>query len=92
MPQFKDGARESGEHLKSHKAIHAGLDKYDEFLKNALADTGKYNANTLREIMDGFREVLFRYVGSISRTITFASPLGCKGIASLLRDLLVDGV
>jgi hypothetical protein len=24
MPQFKAGARESGEHLKSHKAIHQG--------------------------------------------------------------------
>lgn len=24
MPQFKAGARESGEHLKSHKAIHDG--------------------------------------------------------------------
>ena len=24
MPQFKAGAREAGEHLKSHKAIHDG--------------------------------------------------------------------
>jgi hypothetical protein len=24
MPQFKAGARESGQHLKSHKQIHAG--------------------------------------------------------------------
>jgi hypothetical protein len=28
MPQFKAGARESGEHLKSHKAIHAGTCRY----------------------------------------------------------------
>jgi hypothetical protein len=59
MPQFKAGAREQGLHLRSHKAIHAGLDKYDEYLKACLADSSKFNPATLREILDGFREVLF---------------------------------
>jgi len=62
MPQFKDGARESGEHLKSHRAIHAGLDKYDAFVKEALENTSSYNPATLRAIMDGFKEVLFRHL------------------------------
>jgi hypothetical protein len=60
MPQFKKGGRESGEHLKSHKQIHDGLDRYDAFLSDAMADSGKYSSTTLRGIMDGFREVLFR--------------------------------
>jgi len=34
MPQFKAGARESGEHLKSHKAIHDG--EFSEHLFIAL--------------------------------------------------------
>lgn len=62
MPQFKEGARESGEHLKSHKAIHDGLEKYEKFLMAALDDSSKYNPQVLRDIMDGFREVLFRSV------------------------------
>jgi hypothetical protein len=84
MPQFKAGAREQGEHLKSHKAIHVGmspcatrtwlvvlhtladlvqgLDKYNAFLKATLAEPSSYNPTQLREIMDGFREVLFRSV------------------------------
>lgn len=62
MPQFKQGARESGEHLKSHKAIHDGLDKYDAFLKTVTANNSQYSPVELRAIMDGFREVLFRSV------------------------------
>ncbi|GFZ49389.1 hypothetical protein JCM24511_07509 [Saitozyma sp. JCM 24511] len=62
MPQFKAGAREQGRHLRSHKAIHAGLDKYDEYLKACLADSSKFNPATLREILDGFREVLFTHL------------------------------
>lgn len=99
MPQFKAGARESGEHLKSHKAIHTGecrlckrnlglavssrhqrhqgsciavssaakclrhvtgLDKYEAFLRDALAKPSSYSPETLREVMDSFRDILFR--------------------------------
>lgn len=60
MPQFKSGARESGEHLKSHKQIHDGLDRYDAFLKAVMADSSQYSSTGLRGIMDGFRGVLFR--------------------------------
>lgn len=78
MPQFKSGARESGEHLKAHRAIHAGqssmavihrrvssdevsgLEKYGAFLLSSLETSSSYNPAVLREIMDGFRDTLFR--------------------------------
>ncbi|KAK4684684.1 hypothetical protein P7C73_g5484, partial [Tremellales sp. Uapishka_1] len=62
MPQFKAGAREQGEHLKSHKAIHDGLDKYEAFLSASKQNPSSYNPTTLREIMDSFREVLYRHL------------------------------
>ncbi|WVW85747.1 hypothetical protein I302_107785 [Kwoniella bestiolae CBS 10118] len=62
MPQFKEGARESGEHLKKHKGIHDGLEKYDAFLRNSLENQSEYNPGKLREIMDGFKEVLFTHL------------------------------
>lgn len=77
MPQFKAGAREGGEHLESHRKIHAGefyilvcvrtltgtgLDKYEAYLEKCLADSSKYSASELREILDSFREVLFRHL------------------------------
>nr|XP_031860142.1 uncharacterized protein CI109_004507 [Kwoniella shandongensis]KAA5527214.1 hypothetical protein CI109_004507 [Kwoniella shandongensis] len=62
MPQFKQGGRESGEHLKKHKKIHDGIDKYDKYLKEGLANPSKYDAAELRAILDGFREVLFSHL------------------------------
>ncbi|WVR07421.1 hypothetical protein IAU60_004462 [Kwoniella sp. DSM 27419] len=62
MPQFAMGKRESGEHLKSHKAIHDGLERYDKFIREALEETSNYDAGKLRVIMDGFREVLFTHL------------------------------
>ena len=45
--------------MKSHKKIHDGLDRYEAFIKDALAGP-EYDGSKLREIMDGFKEVLFR--------------------------------
>ncbi|ORY35423.1 hypothetical protein BCR39DRAFT_509569 [Naematelia encephala] len=62
MPQFQAGAREGGEHLESHRQIHEGLERYEKYLEDSLANSSKYNAGALRAIMDGFREVLFRHL------------------------------
>jgi hypothetical protein len=59
MPQFGKNHKAGGDHLKSHKQIHDGLDKYEAFIKDALAGP-EYDGAKLREIMDGFRDVLFR--------------------------------
>ncbi|WVQ81972.1 hypothetical protein IAT38_004099 [Cryptococcus sp. DSM 104549] len=62
MPQFAAGARESGEHLKKHKGIHDGLEKYDKVLSEALANPSSYDPAKLRAVLDGFREVLFTHL------------------------------
>lgn len=41
MPQFKAGAREAGEHLKSHKAIHDGESEYDGWSEPNVDHTWK---------------------------------------------------
>ncbi|KAK8854882.1 hypothetical protein IAR55_003621 [Kwoniella newhampshirensis] len=62
MPQFKQGSRESGQHLQSHKKIHEGLEKYEAFLSTNLANPSKYDATELRGILDGFRDVLLTHL------------------------------
>ncbi|ODN92787.1 hypothetical protein L198_05582 [Cryptococcus wingfieldii CBS 7118] len=62
MPQFQAGKRESGEHLHSHKLIHDGLDRYDAFLAAAQANPKSYDGVKLREVLDSFKEVLFRHL------------------------------
>lgn len=62
MPAFRDGAREKGEHIISHRGIHDGLTKYDKYISEAKANPASYDAEKLREIMDGFREVLFTHL------------------------------
>jgi hypothetical protein len=37
-----------------------GLDKYEAFLRDALAKPSSYSPETLREVMDSFRDILFR--------------------------------
>ncbi|KAF7964966.1 hypothetical protein HWV62_1300 [Athelia sp. TMB] len=68
MPAFK------GEHLKSHKGIHKGLDEYDLLhadilplkleilIKKYKDDPTSYDPTELRACLDGFREVLFRHL------------------------------
>ncbi|KAG7562986.1 hypothetical protein FFLO_01544 [Filobasidium floriforme] len=62
MPQFKAGARESGEHLKSHKAIHDGIETYASLLLKYASDPSTYSPEELRGNMDSWREVLFRHL------------------------------
>ncbi|EIW67380.1 hypothetical protein TREMEDRAFT_33693 [Tremella mesenterica DSM 1558] len=62
MPQFKVGVSESGEHLKSHKLIHEGLENYDSFLSTSLRNPSSYNPTALRAIMDSFKDVLFKHL------------------------------
>ena len=38
----------------------SGLEKYGAFLLSSLETSSSYNPAVLREIMDGFRDTLFR--------------------------------
>lgn len=42
--------------------LKTGLTKYDDYLSSCLANPSSYSPQTLREIMDGFREILFRHL------------------------------
>ncbi|ORX38632.1 hypothetical protein BD324DRAFT_372514 [Kockovaella imperatae] len=89
MPQFKAGAREGGEHLKSHKAIHDGLEKYEKFLEEALRDTSSYNASTLRGIMDGFREVLYRHLDEEVHDLSAPSMRAAGWTLAEIRQIMM---
>ncbi|BEI86641.1 hypothetical protein CcaverHIS002_0609280 [Cutaneotrichosporon cavernicola] len=57
-PAFRDGA----EHKADHAAIHDGLERYQEFLRACMMDDTKYSPEKMREILDSFREPLFRHL------------------------------
>lgn len=48
--------------------VWEGLDRYEAFLKASLENNSSYNPAALREIMDGFREVLYRSVQPLHLT------------------------
>lgn len=63
----------------------SGLDKYEAFLKASLANPNNYSAATLRGIMDGFKDVLFRYAPVLPVFTSFLPSL--NETSSLYRHL-----
>ncbi|GMK59133.1 hypothetical protein CspeluHIS016_0701480 [Cutaneotrichosporon spelunceum] len=61
LPQFAT-ARGGAEHVAAHRAIHAGLERYEAVLERARRDPEGYDGRELRAVMDGFREVLFTHL------------------------------
>ncbi|KLT40565.1 hypothetical protein CC85DRAFT_277466 [Cutaneotrichosporon oleaginosum] len=57
-PAFREGA----EHKADHAAIHDGLERYQQFLRASMMDESKYSPEKMREILDSFREPLFRHL------------------------------
>lgn len=62
MPQFKDGGRDKGAHIKAHKGIHDGLERYQAYINSCKADPDNYDGEKLRSIMDSFHDVLFNHL------------------------------
>lgn len=62
MPQFKDGGRDKGAHIKAHKGIHDGLERYQAYINKSKADPDSYDGAQLRKIMDSFHDVLFNHL------------------------------
>ena len=58
MPHF---AKE-GDHLKEHEGIHKGLDEFLAYVRKCTRDRNQWDADKLKEIMDSFRDVLFKHL------------------------------
>ncbi|KAI0076109.1 hypothetical protein K474DRAFT_1663355 [Panus rudis PR-1116 ss-1] len=58
MPAF----REDDEHIKSHHAIHEGLEKLGELVHKWKVDPTSYSPQELKDSLDSWREVLFRHL------------------------------
>ncbi|KII92571.1 hypothetical protein PLICRDRAFT_37340 [Plicaturopsis crispa FD-325 SS-3] len=62
MPNFAMGGHGNGEHIKSHKAIHEGLDKLSALIDKWSKEPSAYSPKEMRECLDSFRDVLFRHL------------------------------
>lgn len=58
MPAFQNDER----HIKSHHAIHDGLDKLGALIAKWLAEPSAYDPQEMRACLDAWREVLFRHL------------------------------
>ncbi|EPQ57245.1 hypothetical protein GLOTRDRAFT_73898 [Gloeophyllum trabeum ATCC 11539] len=61
MPEFSEQA-EDGRHIRSHKAIHKGLDDLERLIKKWSDDPSSYSPTEMRACLDSFRDVLFKHL------------------------------
>jgi hemerythrin-like domain-containing protein len=66
MPEF---AAKSGHHVKQHKQIHAGLDKFHDYLKECLAGQQEFEMSTLKAKMETWGEVLWAHLDEEVKTL-----------------------
>ncbi|KAH8914656.1 hypothetical protein BT69DRAFT_1231890 [Atractiella rhizophila] len=66
MPEFR-----GDKHPDEHRKIHAGLDKYGEYVKECKLDSSKYSASKLREIMDSFEKILFYHLDAEVKSLEY---------------------
>lgn len=64
MPQFKDGGRDKGAHIRAHKGIHDGLERYQAYINSCKSNPDNYDGEKLRSLMDAFHDVLFNHLDS----------------------------
>ncbi|KAF9820299.1 hypothetical protein IEO21_01513 [Rhodonia placenta] len=58
MPSFQ----EHDMHVKSHEAIHEGLDRLSVLIKKWTAEPSTYSPAEMRGCLDSWREVLFTHL------------------------------
>ncbi|TFK54444.1 hypothetical protein OE88DRAFT_1733101 [Heliocybe sulcata] len=61
MSVFSETA-EDPRHIRSHRAIHKGLDDLEALVKKWVAEPSTYSPTEMRACLDSFREVLFRHL------------------------------
>lgn len=57
-PAFRHGS----DHVKAHRVIHDGLERYNKYLDDAIRDPSKYNSTEFRAVMDSFRKPLYDHL------------------------------
>jgi hypothetical protein len=65
MPEF----RKELELLSQHKQIHAGMDKLQDYLVKCRNGDTELRLNEMKELMDGFGEVLWTHLDQEVRTL-----------------------
>lgn len=68
MPEFKAG-KNQGELLQQHKAIHAGLDGFEEYLKKCKSGETELDLKLLKTKMDTFGAVLWKHLDQEVKTL-----------------------
>jgi hemerythrin-like domain-containing protein len=68
MPEFKAG-KAQGVLLEQHKQIHAGLDKFEAYLKQCKVGETELELRVLKEKMDVFGTVLWLHLDEEVKTL-----------------------
>lgn len=72
------------DHIKSHRIIHDGLERYNKYIQDALKDPSKYNSLEFRAVMDSFRKPLFDHLDQEVRDL---EPENLKRNGVTLSDI-----
>jgi len=68
MPEFKQG-KNAAELLRQHKAIHAGMDIFEEYLTSVKNGEADFDLRVLKEKMDSWGEVLWKHLDQEVKTL-----------------------
>ncbi|SGY13623.1 BQ5605_C010g05916 [Microbotryum silenes-dioicae] len=72
MPEFRVGPlsdRGMEEHLEEHEQIHAGMDRYQDYIRAARATPTAFSPEKLREIMGSMGPILFYHLDAEVETL-----------------------
>ncbi|KAH8669888.1 hypothetical protein BGZ61DRAFT_363544 [Ilyonectria robusta] len=70
MPEFKSGrGNGAAELLRQHREIHAGLDAFEEYLRQCRTGEADFALDTLRAKMESWGEVLWTHLDQEVKTL-----------------------
>lgn len=67
--------RPDNDHVKSHRVIHAGLERYNKYIADCVATPGAYNSHKFRAVIDSFKKPLYDHLDQEVRDL---EPLNLK--------------
>lgn len=70
MPEFRSGKGSgASELLQQHKAIHAGMDVFDEYLRKCRNGETELELRVMKEKMDSWGPVLMKHLDQEVKTL-----------------------